>query len=172
MRTAPRDYSSRSGHVCCNALSVAVASSNPTQFVRSARETRRGPTTLRDFQDRARRYESRRRVSPQRNQQATCHRDDPNPSGALPTIRKPGAVPQCQRAERFPAHPIPRQLNTDRLQPRIARTTNSLVAGELAAFIARRRESQQATNLAAVAERAPGAPTALIARYDALTATL
>ena len=64
----------------------------------SARETRGGPTPLRDFQDRSRWYEARRRVSPERDQQATRDRDDANASGALPAGRKPCSVPLRERA--------------------------------------------------------------------------
>ena len=64
-------------------------------------------------------------------------------------------VPLRQRALRLPPHPIPRQLNADRLQPRIARPTDPLLALGLATVVRRGRKPEQPPNLAPIAKRPP-----------------
>ena len=103
---------------------------DPTHTVRAARVRRRRstPRRLRGFHHRARRHHAR--SSTYRQSAITSLRATatiPIRRARLP-VPKARAKPLRQRAVRLPAHPIPRQLNTDRLQPRIARPTDPLLA--------------------------------------------
>ncbi len=124
----PETVQSQSGHVCGGTFFVAVAASrNPTRTVRAARVRRPWRFALRGFQDRALRDDAGRHIPPQRDHQLAGHGDDPDPprAFALPKVR---LIPLREARCRLPAHPIPRELNTDRLQARIAGATDPLLA--------------------------------------------
>ena len=85
------------------------------------------------LQNRALRDDAARDVAPQRDDEFA--RDGDNPHAPL-TFPGPEvfAIPPRERALRLPPHPIPGQLNTDRLQPRITGATDALVPRRLAAW--------------------------------------
>src|SRR5258705_5387211 len=79
---------------------------------------------LRHLQDRPFWDHAARDIPPERDHQFARHRDNPNPPTAFALAKVP-PIPLAQGAVRLPAHPIPRELNADRLQARVARATDS-----------------------------------------------
>jgi hypothetical protein len=106
------------------------------------------------FHHGTRRHDPRRGISPQRNEQFACERHNADPSRPFPgpEVR---SKPLGQRALRLPVHPAPRQLDTHRLQPRIARATDPLIPRTLATVIFDRRKPDEPANLPTILKRAP-----------------
>ena len=101
---------------------------DPTRAVRAARvrrATRRGRADA-TFRIAPSGTTPTRHIPPQRDHQLARHGDNPNPARPF-AFPKAGSIPLRERALRLPPHPIPRELNADRLQPRIARPTNPLL---------------------------------------------
>ena len=149
----PETVHSRSGHVSGGTFSVSVGIRPVTVRARRARETRRGQR-LGQLQNGLGRNPAGRRTAPQCNHQPPRERYDADAPQTF-RARKSVPIPARERTVRLPAQPIPRQLNGDRLQPRIPGATDSLLVARLPAVIGRRRKPQDAADLAAIVERAP-----------------
>src|SRR5882672_9184991 len=122
--------------------------------VQRARDTSTSPPDLRDFQDRTGGDHAGRDIPPQRDHELARDRHNANPARAL-SRPEMLPIPLCQGAVRLPVHPIPRQLNADRLEPVIAGATDPLLPRRLPAVVGRRRKAQESADLASIAERAP-----------------
>ena len=76
-------------------------------------------------------------------------------SGAPVSRRHALREPPTERAAGLPPDPVPRQLNTDRLQARIARPADPLFARRVPTVIRRRRKPEHPANLAPIPELPP-----------------
>ena len=125
-RAALRDCSVSIGHECCGTFLWRSPGATLHSSVRAARV--RGLTAGRHaFQDRTGGHDAARGIPPQRDHEFARDGDNPKTAGAFAAVREPVPIPTRQRAQRLPAHPIPRELNADRLQARIPGTTDPLL---------------------------------------------
>ena len=156
MRAAPRDCAvSIRTRVLRYLLRGGRVARPYTNRTRSARETRRpsrAPTRLSGSRPPARRPVVTYRHSAITSLRATATIPIRRARLPCPKVR---LIPLREGALRLPAHPIPGELNADRLQPRIARATDPLLPRRLAAVVRRRRKAQEPADLPPIAERPP-----------------
>ncbi len=132
----PETVQSQSGHVCCGTSPWRSQQRPYTNRTRSARETRRGrASSTRPGPPRPRQHAGGD-IAPQRDHELARHGDDPNAAAALPTPEvRP--VPLREGALRLPPHPMPGQLNADRLEAGVPGATDALLVLGLAAVVGR-----------------------------------
>ena len=149
----PETVQSQSGHVCGGTLFVAVAVARPfANRTRRARETPMAidaPYATFTMAPSGTTPSVTYRQSAMTSLRATATIPIRRARLPLPKIR---LIPLRERALRLPPHPIPRELNADRLQPRIARATDPLLPRRLPAVVRRRRKARAGRRSAADSE--------------------